>query len=102
MTRFGYHASHEQHPLSALLTLVRETEAAGFDEAMCSDHLHPWTHARGESGFAWSWLGARAVHVHDEVRHERAALDQRHADARANFDGAVAGCRPTIEGMPST
>lgn len=25
---------------------------------MCSDHFHPWSDRQGESGFAWSWLGA--------------------------------------------
>src|SRR3712207_584894 len=25
---------------------------------MCSDRFHPWTERQGESGFAWSWLGA--------------------------------------------
>jgi probable non-F420 flavinoid oxidoreductase len=25
---------------------------------MCSDHFSPWSERQGESGFAWSWLGA--------------------------------------------
>jgi probable non-F420 flavinoid oxidoreductase len=25
---------------------------------MCSDHIAPWSERQGESGFAWSWLGA--------------------------------------------
>lgn len=25
---------------------------------MCSDHFHPWSKTQGQSGFAWSWLGA--------------------------------------------
>jgi coenzyme F420-dependent glucose-6-phosphate dehydrogenase len=25
---------------------------------MCSDHFHPWSNRQGQSGFAWSWLGA--------------------------------------------
>jgi coenzyme F420-dependent glucose-6-phosphate dehydrogenase len=58
MTTFGYHASHEQHRPGALLEYVRAAEAAGFAAAMCSDHFHPWTEAQGQSGFAWSWLGA--------------------------------------------
>ncbi len=33
-------------------------EAIGFDGAMCSDHLAPWSLDQGESGYAWSWLGA--------------------------------------------
>lgn len=58
MTRFGYHASHEQYTPSDLLECVILAEAAGFESASCSDHFHPWLEAQGESGFAWSWLGA--------------------------------------------
>ncbi len=54
----GYHASHEQLPPSALLASVQDAERAGFDGAMCSDHLAPWGLAQGESGYTWSWLGA--------------------------------------------
>lgn len=58
MTVIGYHASHEQLPPGMLLSAVRLAESVGFDAAMCSDHLAPWTRAQGESGFAWSWIGA--------------------------------------------
>ncbi len=58
MVFIGYHASHEQLPPSILLDSVRRAEDAGFDGAMCSDHLAPWSPRQGESGFAWSWLGA--------------------------------------------
>jgi len=58
MVTIGYHASHEQFPPSALLNLVRVAESAGFQAAMSSDHFHPWSSRQGESGFAWSWLGA--------------------------------------------
>ncbi len=58
MATFGYHASHEQFTPSALLRLVRQAEDAGFTAAMCSDHFHPWGAAQGQSGHAWSWLGA--------------------------------------------
>jgi probable non-F420 flavinoid oxidoreductase len=58
----GYHASHEQFSPRALLELVQLAERAGFGGAMSSDHLHPWTEAQGESGHAWSWLGA-ALHA---------------------------------------
>ena len=54
----GFHASHEQFRPDRLLRLVRAAEAAGFDAAMCSDHWAPWSDEQGESGFAWSWLGA--------------------------------------------
>jgi probable non-F420 flavinoid oxidoreductase len=58
MPRIGLHASHEQIPPSRLLAAVRHAEAAGFGAAMCSDHFSPWSERQGESGFAWSWLGA--------------------------------------------
>ena len=58
MVFLGYHASHEQQPPSALLAAVERAESAGFDGAMCSDHLAPWSVDQGESGYAWSWLGA--------------------------------------------
>lgn len=54
----GFHASHEQIPPSALLHAVTLAEQAGFEAAMCSDHLSPWSERQGESAFAWSWLGA--------------------------------------------
>ncbi|MEE6271861.1 TIGR03885 family FMN-dependent LLM class oxidoreductase [Georgenia wangjunii] len=58
MTVIGYHASHEQIHPAQLLADVQLAEAAGFGAAMCSDHLEPWSERQGESGFAWSWLGA--------------------------------------------
>jgi probable non-F420 flavinoid oxidoreductase len=58
VTIVGWHASHEQVAPSALLTAVERAEAAGFDAAMSSDHFSPWSARQGESGFAWSWLGA--------------------------------------------
>jgi probable non-F420 flavinoid oxidoreductase len=54
----GLHCSHEQIPPSRLLTHVREAEAAGFRAGMSSDHFSPWSERQGESGFAWSFLGA--------------------------------------------
>jgi probable non-F420 flavinoid oxidoreductase len=54
----GYHASHEQHPPSALLQHAAHAEAAGFLAVSSSDHFSPWSERQGESGFAWSWLGA--------------------------------------------
>ena len=58
MAVIGIHASHEQIAPSALLVAMREAEAAGFRRAWCSDHFSPWSERQGESGFAWSWLGA--------------------------------------------
>ncbi|HEX6419188.1 MAG TPA: LLM class flavin-dependent oxidoreductase, partial [Acidimicrobiales bacterium] len=54
----GYHASHEQHPPSRLVADARHAEAAGFGAISSSDHFSPWSERQGESGFAWSWLGA--------------------------------------------
>jgi probable non-F420 flavinoid oxidoreductase len=58
MTTIGFHASHEQLPPSESLAAARDADAAGFSRAMCSDHFSPWSKRQGESGFAWSWLGA--------------------------------------------
>jgi coenzyme F420-dependent glucose-6-phosphate dehydrogenase len=54
----GYHASHEQFAPSELLEYVQAAEGAGFEAAMCSDHFFPWSERQGQSGYAWSWLGA--------------------------------------------
>jgi probable non-F420 flavinoid oxidoreductase len=54
----GFHCSHEQSSPSTLLRLTRRAASAGFMHAMCSDHFHPWSERQGQSGFAWSWLGA--------------------------------------------
>jgi len=58
MPVIGFHASHEQAAPRALLEAVQLAEAAGFGAAMCSDHFAPWSVRQGQSGFAWSWLGA--------------------------------------------
>src|ERR671915_1231732 len=58
MPTIGFHASHEQIRPGELLTAVREAERVGFQAAMCSDHLAPWSERQGQSGHAWSWLGA--------------------------------------------
>ncbi len=62
MALIGYHCSHEQFAPSELLSLVSLAHAAGFRAAMCSDHFNPWSERQGQSGFAWSWLGA-AMHA---------------------------------------
>lgn len=58
MTLIGFHASHEQVTPRALLEAVSLAEEAGFQAAMSSDHFSPWSRRQGQSGFAWSWLGA--------------------------------------------
>ncbi|WP_037324483.1 TIGR03885 family FMN-dependent LLM class oxidoreductase [Salinimicrobium terrae] len=56
--KIGFHASHEQFTPRHLLELVQKAEDAGFKAVLSSDHFHPWSDKQGESGFAWSWLGA--------------------------------------------
>ncbi|PKD16229.1 5,10-methylene tetrahydromethanopterin reductase [Salegentibacter salinarum] len=56
--KIGFHASHEQFTPRHLLELVQKAEVAGFESILSSDHFHPWSNQQGESGFAWSWLGA--------------------------------------------
>ena len=58
----GFHISHEQFPPSRLLQLSIEAERAGFEGILSSDHFHPWSINQGQSGFAWSWIGA-AMHA---------------------------------------
>ncbi len=58
MPLIGLHCSHEQIPPGELLAAVRHAEEAGFGAAMSSDHFSPWSERQGESGFAWSFLGA--------------------------------------------
>ncbi|MDH2327978.1 TIGR03885 family FMN-dependent LLM class oxidoreductase [Cereibacter sp. SYSU M97828] len=58
MAIIGFHASHEQIDPKQLLADVKLAEEAGFAAAMCSDHFVPWSERQGQSGFAWSWLGA--------------------------------------------
>jgi probable non-F420 flavinoid oxidoreductase len=58
MPRLGFHCSQEQIAPSGLLEAVQHAERAGFQGAMSSDHFSPWSERQGESGFAWSFLGA--------------------------------------------
>lgn len=58
MTVIGFHCSHEQINPAQLLRDVQRAEQAGFTAAMSSDHFSPWSTRQGESGFAWSFLGA--------------------------------------------
>lgn len=58
MAVVGFHCSHEQIPPAQLLRDVQHAEEAGFTAAKSSDHFAPWSTRQGESGFAWSFLGA--------------------------------------------
>lgn len=57
MKQIGFHASHELYGPRELLELAKLAGHAGFDSVSCSDHFHPWSES-GQSGYAWSWLGA--------------------------------------------
>ena len=84
MTVIGFHCSHEQIAPGTLLRDVQHAEQAGFTAAMSSDHLSPWSERQGESGFAWSFLGA-ALATTDlpfgVVDRPRPALPPRHHGA---------------------
>jgi coenzyme F420-dependent glucose-6-phosphate dehydrogenase len=56
--RIGYHCSHEQFTPSTLVRLAQRAEQAGFTAGLSSDHFHPWSESQGQSGFAWTFLGA--------------------------------------------
>lgn len=58
MPTLGLHISHEQLSPRRALEVLHRAERLGFTEAMCSDHLAPWSRRQGESGFAFAWLGA--------------------------------------------
>lgn len=58
MVSVDYMAHQEQYSPSDLLICTEHAERAGYDFVWTSDHFHPWFHTGGESGFAWSWLGA--------------------------------------------
>jgi probable non-F420 flavinoid oxidoreductase len=58
MVELFYHASHEQFSPAELLTYAKLAEKAGFDGCHTSDHFHPWSERQGQSGYAFSWLGA--------------------------------------------
>ena len=57
----GYWLSSEEHAPRELIDLAQRAEADGFRTAMISDHLAPWTHRQGQSGFVWSVLGGIAT-----------------------------------------
>jgi coenzyme F420-dependent glucose-6-phosphate dehydrogenase len=95
----SYHASHEQFSPADLLQLVRMAEDAGFDAAFSSDHFSPWASVQGNSGFAWSWMGAAlqathrismsAITVPGGWRYHPAILAQAIATLGVMFPGRV-------------
>lgn len=97
MVQIGFHASHEQFPPSRLLRLLRMAEEAGFDCAKSSDHFHPWSERQGQSGFAWSWLGAAMEATRFPIgmisapgyRYHPAILAQAAATIQEMYDGRL-------------
>ncbi|HYI20515.1 MAG TPA: TIGR03557 family F420-dependent LLM class oxidoreductase, partial [Solirubrobacteraceae bacterium] len=60
MTTFGYTMMTEQSRPDQLVRDLVRAEEAGFDFSVISDHYQPWLVSQGESGYAWSILGAAA------------------------------------------
>lgn len=89
----GYHASHEQFGPAELLALAHAAEAAGFDAVLSSDHLAPWTE-RGESGFAWTWLGAVAATTSLQLGAVSAPGQRYHPAVLAQAIATVAALAP--------
>lgn len=97
MSRIGFHASHEQISPRQLLADVQQAEAVGFDMAMCSDHLNPWSARQGHSGYTWSWLGAALATTGFELgcvsapgqRYHPAVLAQKIGTLAQMFPGRV-------------
>ena len=54
----GYWLSSEEHAPRELVANAKLAEAAGFEFALISDHIHPWVDAQGHSPFVWGVLGA--------------------------------------------
>lgn len=60
MNRYGYSLMCETKAPRQLIDEAVQAEEAGFDFVTISDHIHPWLHGHGHSGYAWSILGALA------------------------------------------
>src|SRR5919197_3640295 len=60
MAQLGYALASEDWGPSDLVDLARRAEEAGFEYALISDHIHPWTDKQGSSPFVWSVIGAIA------------------------------------------
>ena len=105
--KIGYHASHEQFPPSRLLDFVKRAEQAGFKAVLSSDHFHPWSNDQGESGFAWTWLGAAMLATNMEFgvvnapgqRYHPALIAQAVATLEEMFPGRFWLCAGSGEAM---
>ena len=94
MVIVGFHASHEQISPAHLLKDVRHAEQAGFDAAMCSDHIEPWSARQGHSGYAWSWLGAAMATTNLKFGVVTAPGQRYHPAITAHASATLAGMFP--------
>ncbi|HET9872670.1 MAG TPA: TIGR03885 family FMN-dependent LLM class oxidoreductase [Propionibacteriaceae bacterium] len=94
MPLIGFHASHEQIHPAQLLSDVQAAEAAGFDAAMCSDHFGPWSARQGQSGYAWSWLGAALATTNLRMGVVTAPGQRYHPAVHAQKIGTLAAMFP--------
>ena len=110
MTRIGFHASHEQLSPRQLLADVQHAERAGFDMAMCSDHISPWSERQGHGGSSWPWLGAALASTSlaigslaiPGVRHHPAVLAHQVATLAQMFPGRYWAALGTGEALQET
>lgn len=56
----GYWLSSEEHGPRDLVAHAVAAEAAGFEHAVISDHVHPWVPQQGNAPYVWAVLGAIA------------------------------------------
>ena len=98
----GFHASHEQVHPSSLLDAVVLAEQAGFDAAMCSDHIAPWSERQGQSGVRLV-LARRGAAGDEPVvrRRERAGPALPPGDHRAGDRDARRRCTRAASGSRS-
>src|SRR5688500_6510421 len=64
--RLGWWLSSEEHDPRDLVEQALIAEVTGFETAMISDHLRPWTRRQGQSSFVWTTIGAIA-HATDAI-----------------------------------
>ena len=60
MAEIGYALASEDWGPRELVALAGHAEESGFEYALVSDHIHPWSDKQGSSPFVWSVLGGIA------------------------------------------
>jgi coenzyme F420-dependent glucose-6-phosphate dehydrogenase len=96
MPTVGYAAAMEQFHPTELLEFCKLAERYGMSNVMVADHFQPWVPKQGQSGFAWSWMGALGVATGQRFgsgvtapgfRYHPAILAQAGATLEAMFPG---------------